>query len=210
MPDHTPNAPAFKTCTKCEKSKPLAEFSKDKSKSTGLAPSCRTCQQERYRANYVPHPRPSAEVRFWKLVDKRSPDECWPWLGATRRGGYGQFWDGKSNRGAHGYSFELHNGPLPEGQLPCHSCDNPICVNPKHLFAGTQADNVHDMIAKGRRYQPDASGEKNGRAILNEDKVRVARSKHKAGASVTSLAREYSVGWSTMAAALRGETWPNV
>jgi hypothetical protein len=76
---------------------------------------------------------------------------CWPWLGNCNKDGYGRI---SLRRGviilAHRYAFEKYVGPIPEGQRLLHSCDNPPCCNPAHLSVGTQADNVADMIAKGR------------------------------------------------------------
>ena len=82
------------------------------------------------------------------------PDEngCEVWTGELNEKGYGRrrFRDGK-NRRIHRVVWELRNGPIPDGLLVCHRCDNPPCCNPEHLFLGTHADNVLDMMAKGRR-----------------------------------------------------------
>jgi hypothetical protein len=89
------------------------------------------------------------EQRFWAKVEKT--DGCWLWTAAKDRLGYGYFkWDGKQGK-AYRYSWTLHNGPIPTGMCVLHRCDTPSCVNPAHLFLGTQADNVRDMDAKGRR-----------------------------------------------------------
>src|SRR3990167_1944062 len=82
--------------------------------------------------------------RFWQKVDKHGPDECWPYTGASGSTGYGMFWlDGK-NVHANRAAWLLTNGPIPDGINVLHECDNPPCVNPVHLFLGTDMDNVHD------------------------------------------------------------------
>ena len=96
-------------------------------------------------------------ARFWEKVDKKGPTECWVWTGAgvsrLPRRNYGLAHKPGTNRGkvrAHRVSWEMHNGPIPDGLNVLHTCDNPPCVNPAHLFVGTQRDNVRDMYAKGR------------------------------------------------------------
>lgn len=88
--------------------------------------------------------------RFWRYVQKG--EGCWNWSGPTTglHSHYGAIWVNNSYQRAHRYSWELHNGPIPEGLLVCHTCDNPLCVRPDHLFLGSYADNAHDMHAKGR------------------------------------------------------------
>jgi len=94
-----------------------------------------------------------AAVRFWKRVDSSGgPDACWPWTGPYFPSGYGSAGKGYPDQYAHRTAFILSRGRRPAPEKPCvlHSCDNPPCCNPKHLWEGTQADNSHDRDAKSR------------------------------------------------------------
>src|SRR5258708_5281579 len=92
----------------------------------------------------------TTDQRFWSRVTVAGSDDCWPWDKEGAQG-YGDFYyDGALGK-AHRYSLSLKNGPIPHGKCILHSCDNPPCVNPLHLFCGTKKDNFDDMVAKGRR-----------------------------------------------------------
>jgi len=95
--------------------------------------------------------RAQLEQRFWPKVEKRSHDQCWPWVAKARTGiGYGAIHVSDYTTHAHRVAWALRNGPIPDGLLIRHSCDNPVCCNPTHLVPGTQADNVRDMVERGR------------------------------------------------------------
>ena len=93
-------------------------------------------------------------VRLWEKVDTSGgPDACWPWLGATMHNGYGHIGLGRKVVASHRTAYEDAVGPIPAGLYILHHCDNRICCNPAHLWAGTQGDNLRDMYAKGRGWR---------------------------------------------------------
>ncbi len=152
--------------------------------------------------------------RFWSRVD-RTPGhgpkgDCWVWTGGRngKRRRYGSLCvDGKSEL-VHRVSFAIHFGSIPSGMCVCHHCDNTVCVNPQHLFAGTQADNMQDCARKHRACGP--FGEENGRAKLTETDVRRIRELLFAGFSMNSLGRMFGVSCPTINAIRDGICWRQV
>lgn len=154
---------------------------------------------------------------FWSRMDKSGgPDACWVWTQYKCRDGYGKY--GKKSTPAHRMAWFVTNGPIPDGMLVCHRCDNPPCCNPAHLFLGTVADNHRDMVQKGRHARGDTSGsrtciesrprgEGHGRAKLNNEAVADIRARATGGEATASLARSYGVGWSTVYGVVTGKTW---
>ena len=116
-------------------------------------------------------PRPTPwPPRFWALVDQSDPSGCWPWKGSVER--YGRFTlPGRRTRYAHRLAYEQRVGPIPGGIQVRHTCDNPVCCNPAHLVLGTQAENLADMVERGRSKR----GEKHWNVRLTEEEVAAIR-----------------------------------
>lgn len=137
--------------------------------------------------------------RFWANVLIAGPDECWLWLGSVGSHGYGQIQIQKKSALAHRVAWELTNGQIPRGLVICHSCDTPLCCNPRHHFLGTHKDNAMDKVKKGR-----------APSKLNPDKVRELRDLYAAGWSTRRLARHFDVDRRAVVFALNGKTWAHV
>lgn len=128
---------------------------------------------------------------------------CWEWTGTRDKAGYGRF--GKTS--AHRASYATFVGPI--GALHVlHRCDNPPCCNPRHLFLGTQTDNMMDKSAKGRVRV--AIGEKHGKAKMTEDGVRAARKAWANGESIKSIARRYGVSSCSISHIVNRKLWRHV
>ena len=151
--------------------------------------------------------------RFWSMVDKdENPNSCWNWTASGDSHGYGTISWGSRQRGnekAHRISYEIHHGPIPDGMFVCHSCDNPACVNPAHLWLGTHADNMRDMFRKNRRKA--ARGMLNGKSKLTDDQVKQIRKRYaKGGILQRELAEEYGVSDTQISAIITMQRRQNI
>jgi hypothetical protein len=148
---------------------------------------------------------------FWAQVDKNAPGGCWLWTGWKLNSGYGETTLFRKKILVHRLSYLWANGELPKGLHVLHRCDVPLCVNPEHLFLGTDKDNIADMYAKGR----DASrGEKNLRAKLTEAQARAILDLKDTGyfkrGVARTLAEEHGVGVGAIHAIWRGASWKHI
>jgi hypothetical protein len=148
--------------------------------------------------------RTTTRDRFWSFVQRGEQNECWPWLGAKSKSGYGVLSAGPRGQvRAHRFAYELTHGAIPDGLVVCHACDNRPCCNPAHLWIGTTQDNEDDKRAKGRNIR----GALSPRAKLTDEIVLSIRSSND---SVTQLAVRYGVSCGTISAVRRGITWKHV
>lgn len=127
----------------------------------------RTCNCKCNGAYLAEQRKRPPEERFWEHVEKRPGDGCWEWTGGKTPDGYGGF-DGHR---AHRFSYTLVHGFLLPSLCVCHKCDNPSCVRPDHLFAGTRTDNMRDMVAKGRSGHQKMTHCRQGHELTPENTV---------------------------------------
>ena len=171
--------------------------------------------------------KPVDAVPFlWQHVDRNGPvpshrpelGPCWVWTGRRLRRGYGMIAQGAGKYVlTHRLSYALAYGPIPDGLLVCHHCDNPSCVNPPHLFAGTHADNMADMAAKGRRRDGPrirrdgyVRGESHPAAKLTEPQVREIRALVDAGSSRHELAARFGVSRQMVRKIANRQAWTHL
>lgn len=144
--------------------------------------------------------------RFWSKVDRSGGfDSCWVWRGRKLRG-YGKFDYDSKTVFAHRFSYEQNFGKAPIGKCVCHSCDNPSCVNPRHLWIGTNQDNVNDKVKKGRSHGAH-KGEKHHKAVLTEAQVLEIINSTK---SQSVLAAQFGVHQVNISLIKRGVIWKHL
>lgn len=160
----------------------------------------------RRRSAVDPHPEFADAVsvsRFWSLVDRRTDDECWTWLGDVDKDGYGVFVFRGRKRGAHEFALSFTSG---EKRLPvldtCHSCDEPSCVNPAHLRFDTRKANVADMFDHNRANTPTPK--------LTAEDVVLMRERRANGARQLDLAETFGVSSGYVSEVVRGLVWAHV
>lgn len=144
--------------------------------------------------------------RFWSKVELIPFHECWEWAAGRNKDGYGYFDLKGSPLRAHRVSWEINFGAVPPGMIVCHRCDNPPCVNPKHLFLGTQLDNMRDRANKKRT---NTAGERNGAAKLTRQLIDEILSLKGSGVNQQYVANKYTLSQSAVSRIWSGKRWPN-
>lgn len=155
--------------------------------------------------------------RFWNNVNKNGPvpphcpeiGQCWVWLDPKHIKGYGQFYVNGRTMYVHRHSWELHYDKIPEGLYVLHRCDNRACVNPEHLFLGTNDDNMLDMVMKDRQVK----GEEHPGSKLTEEDVLEIRRRHIKGCSESGarpLGKIYKVCHTIILDIVNNKTWTHL
>ncbi len=183
----------------------------------------------------MPHIKATPET-FWAKVARSDKDACWPWIGRYTRRGYGALTYHQRLWNAHRLAYTLTYGPIPDGMMVCHSCDNTLCCNPSHLWLGTNADNMHDAHVKGRMAQGEhwrdvhmatlARGERNGKYThpersargervntnkLTSEQVLAIRARYaQGGITQAELAHEYGVNKPAIYKIVHGLNWKHL
>jgi len=163
----------------------------------------------------MPNRKLTVKERFDTKYDIEEETGCWLWNSSKHKFGYGLLRVGpsekeKKTKTAHRLSWEIYKGEIPEGAQILHRCDVPACVNPEHLFLGTQQDNMQDMYEKKRNGYQGSPGERNPKAKLTEAKVREIKHLLKAGKDLQTIADTYGVTHGAVWFIQKGLTWKNV
>lgn len=178
----------------------------------GRSKSCRRC---RFTERTV-------HDAFKDRVIEGNPDECWPWPRGWRRDGtanyYGTLMVHRKPYPAHRVSWEVYIGPIPERKHVLHNCDNPCCVNPNHLFLGTNIDNINDKVSKGRQAKGQSvrknhdhlKGEVVVTSRLTAEQVMEIRRRENDGESGSELATEFGMSDTQVGAIVRGKVWKHL
>jgi hypothetical protein len=142
--------------------------------------------------------------RFWSKVEK-TEGGCWNWMGIKDRKGYGVTSKKTQHIRCHRMSYRIAYGDFPNNLHVLHKCDNPSCVNPSHLFLGTNADNMKDKCMKGRQ----ANGERSGGGKITKPQVIAIRELYKT-MSTSQIAKQFNVSYSAIRSIVVGKTWKHL
>ncbi len=148
--------------------------------------------------------RPTVIERFFDKIELIPFSSCWYWMGHLDKDGYGSMKIKKKVVRAHRYSYAVHNGPILDGRIIMHSCDNPSCVNPSHLSAGTNAENSRDMVKKGRTNAPYGESAHNSK-LKNTDVIKIKELS--VALSQSKIARIFCIDQSSVSRIISGKRW---
>lgn len=181
--------------------------------SPAAKPKARCADMETAKSAKTPRRVAPLAERFWAKVDIKGPDACWPWAAHRLKKGYGWMHAINGPRASNRIAAVV-TGKLSDLDSPLHvlhTCDNPCCCNPAHLFIGTNSDNVADRVVKGRTVATPKYGCNNGMARFSESVVRAIRADYRGGVgSQSKLARMYGTTQSVISRIVSGKRWGHI
>jgi len=153
----------------------------------------------------------SIKERLYLYININSKDDCWEWVGYKRKDGYGEITIDKKTFRSHRLIYIDTYGSIPEGMCICHSCDNPSCCNPNHLFMGTHVDNMKDCRNKCRTGGGSRPGEECGKHKFTNEEILDIRKKYKTGLySQRNLAKEYNMSQTNIKDIINRKIWRHI
>lgn len=186
-----------KQCLRCKQELPVEQFAKARSRPDGYDAYCRVCNaQRRQSAKLEPLTLTPMSVRNFMQNVQIVESGCWEWTASTFPNGYGRFRLGTIQY-AHRFSYYIFKGDLCDGMEVCHTCDNPKCVNPAHLWQGTKSENLRDAATKGRT----------NTVKLTPDDVRRVRFMHNLKYSISDIANHFGVTTTIIYDIVNRRTW---
>lgn len=194
----------IRRCFYCGKEKNVTDTRRKNSKTFHCCHEHRWASIREGLLPYKNREKPLKE-RFFSKV-RKSKDGCWEWIGAKSRG-YGQILAFGKVQMAPRVSYVIHLGKIPDGLLVCHKCDNPSCVNPDHLFLGTDSDNTSDCVRKGRHKGP--KGSNHPLAKLTDNDALQIKNFYSGGVTVTNLSKRYDVDRKVIYNIINGISYKN-
>jgi hypothetical protein len=176
----------------------------------GYSPSFLHFPKLRVSEDTMAHKAVSFQARFFSNIETIPETSCHWWSGGVTGNGYGTLWcnDRKRHIGAHRASYEIHFGEIPDGVIVCHKCDNPLCVNPEHLFLGTHSDNSQDRDNKGRGNR--ALGEASTSSKITDVIVHQARDMYDEGYSQVDITRTLGIKRGNVFKIVHRQTWKHI
>jgi len=186
-----------KQCLRCKQELSISEFSKNRSRIDGYNAYCRVCMAQKAR-DYKERPfvLNAKYVRDFMQNVRVADSGCWEWTASTLPSGYGRF-KFHDELYAHRFSFYIFKGDLCEGMEICHTCDNPKCVNPAHLWQGSKTENMQDAATKGRT----------NTVKLTPDDVRRIRSMRNLKYSIADIAKHFGITTTIVYDIINRRTW---
>ena len=162
------------------------------------------------RLKVIPRLNDKQIERLWSRISTATQEKCWPWIGAASSGGYGELRIGSNTYKPHRIIYALFNPGWNQQTYVCHTCDNPCCCNPTHLFAGTAQDNSQDRDRKGRGRVPDQVGSSHARTKLTEADILTIRRQYAQGRTQSAIGQDYGLGQTAISRIVNSKRWPHV